>query len=356
MHLLWQFVVVGVLRDTCNSTIDDSNIRDAVAFFKLNHLYYEQYCEIQNWDTSRVTDMSHLFATPACRPDWDTFGVALQIQDWDVRNVESTNGMFDNCQLAPNLSKWKFEKLRTMDSMFAYAKEFNSDISSWNVSTVEDMDSAFFVTEKFNQDLSSWVVNKVTTANFLFRGASSFNQNLSAWNIGANVNTYDIFLDSNMSCENLISTDNGWPANIGLGDCSSAPTTSPTLNPTGSPTTATPTGSPTTATPTASPTTATPTFSPTLSPSFSPSLSPTTILEDIAFQEKQDTNAIVEVTATFFGCLFILIFLVMAVGLIYRGGFKKTDLHLRYTDVKETLLGKQKKTDGDTKKVKNIVF
>ena len=61
-------------------------------------------------------------------------------------------------------------------------------------------------------------------------------------------------------------------------------------------------------------------------------MSPTDILQLIAGQEKVDTSAIVEVTATFFGCMFILVVLIMGVTLFARD-LKKTDLYVNRDDL-----------------------
>ena len=45
-----------------------------------------------------------------------------------------------------------------MNHMF-YTSKFNGDISEWNVSNVEDM-SDMFRDSKFNQDISKWKINK----------------------------------------------------------------------------------------------------------------------------------------------------------------------------------------------------
>ena len=45
---------------------------------------------------------------------------------------------------------------------------FNGDISNWDVSNVTDMHSMFWGCKKFNQDISSWDVSNVKNANFAF--------------------------------------------------------------------------------------------------------------------------------------------------------------------------------------------
>ena len=71
--------------------------------------------------------------------------------------------------------------------------EFNGDISKWDVSNVTSMEYMFFECESFNQPLTNWNVSKVTNMKFMFYGCKSFNQDISNWNV-SNVNyNHEIF-------------------------------------------------------------------------------------------------------------------------------------------------------------------
>ena len=85
----------------------------------------------------------------------------IDITDWDVSNVKSTNNMFYDCG-----------KLKSV-----------GDISNWNVSNVEHMMNMFSGCDNFNQDISSWDVSNVTDMRFMFLNCTSFNQDLSKWNV-----------------------------------------------------------------------------------------------------------------------------------------------------------------------------
>ena len=50
-------------------------------------------------------------------------------------------------------------KITDMSELFAYSK-FNGDISNWNVSNVEDMENMFMFS-KFQGDISKWDVSNV---------------------------------------------------------------------------------------------------------------------------------------------------------------------------------------------------
>ena len=116
--------------------------------------------DLNDIDTSEITDMSFLFSTSSFIGD---------ISGWDVSNVTDMKGMF-------------------------FQSEFNNDISSWDVSNVESMEGMFMDSE-FNQDISSWNLNNIKNMKGMFKGCK-FNKDISSWNISENTKTDFIFLES----------------------------------------------------------------------------------------------------------------------------------------------------------------
>ena len=88
--------------------MDNKSIREAVNLWCENKkLAIEKYGEINNWDTSKVTDMNKLFYHKKHFND--------NIENWDVSNVTNMAFMFD------------------------YAYNFNQPLNNWDVSKVTNM-------------------------------------------------------------------------------------------------------------------------------------------------------------------------------------------------------------------------
>lgn len=112
--------------------------------------------DLNDIDTSRITDMSGLFG-------------GFKIKDIN--------------KIKPNVSKWNTSNVTDMTGLFHNCASFNCDISKWDVSKVKSMKLMFWSCSEFNQDISDWNVKSLKDINSMFMYASSFNQNLDTWNL-----------------------------------------------------------------------------------------------------------------------------------------------------------------------------
>jgi len=89
-----------------------------------------------NWDTSNVTEMSHMFrGTYIANPD--TSG-------WDTSSVTDMRSMFYSAEAAsPNTSGWDTSNVLTMDNMFNSAPVSDPDMSFWDFSSVINLAGMF---------------------------------------------------------------------------------------------------------------------------------------------------------------------------------------------------------------------
>jgi len=129
----------------------------------------EDLLDLNDIDTSKVTDMSHLFNS----------------LDGKLKDL-SKNGHFD-------ISSWNISNVVNMENMF-YHSEFNGNISNWDVSNVEDM-SFMFAVSTFDRDISKWNVSKVENMRYMFSN-SYFNGDISKWDVSNVKNMRLMFLDS----------------------------------------------------------------------------------------------------------------------------------------------------------------
>ena len=102
--------------------------------------------DLNDIDTSEVTDMSGLFDVLDGRLLKLSENGNFDISNWDVSNVKDMNNMFWGSGFDGDLSDWNVSKVENMNRMFEESKftAKNGDISAWNVSNNITMHNAFY--------------------------------------------------------------------------------------------------------------------------------------------------------------------------------------------------------------------
>ncbi len=162
--------------------IDTSKITDMSHLFNSDtslsdsHADYSAFNgDISGWDVSSVTDMSRMFSI-ARRFNGDISG-------WDVSNVKDMSFMFYWADaFNGDISKWDVSSVTNMSTMFSCASAFNGDISNWDVSSVTNMINMFSA-DAFNGDISKWDVSNVKDMSYMFCCADAFNGDISNWDV-----------------------------------------------------------------------------------------------------------------------------------------------------------------------------
>ena len=99
----------------------------------------KQIIGLDNWDVSKVTNMSGMFGY--CKSL-----TKLNIDNWDVSNVTDMFYIFNKCWSLTklNISNWDVSNVTDMSYMFDGCRNLTKlNISNWNVSNVTDMGYMF---------------------------------------------------------------------------------------------------------------------------------------------------------------------------------------------------------------------
>ncbi|MHA1673909.1 MAG: BspA family leucine-rich repeat surface protein [Promethearchaeota archaeon] len=142
--------------------------------------------DMNNWDVSRVTDMTEMFYSA------DNFD--QNIEKWDVSSVTDMAAMFKGSRsFNQEIGGWDVSSVTDMAAMFDSAVYFNQSINNWDVSSVTDMNRMFDSAVYFNQSINNWDVSSVTDMNRMFDGSRSFNQDMGGWDVSSVTNMYLMF-------------------------------------------------------------------------------------------------------------------------------------------------------------------
>ena len=157
------FIYNNIMRSVFYPMKDSDELREAVALWLSDESKaMTKYGHISLWDTSNVTDMSHLFY---CNQDFNQ-----DIGGWNTSNVTDMLSMFVNAyKFNQNIGRWDTSNVTNMSFMFYDAINFNQDIGEWDTSNVTNMRSMFHYAREFNKDyIINWDTSNVTNINEMF--------------------------------------------------------------------------------------------------------------------------------------------------------------------------------------------
>lgn len=139
--------------------IDKQNLMEIIdRTIKLNGLN----CDLNFIDTSRITEMTFLFA----RSEFENLHLFNgDISKWDTSNVTTMYGLFWNSEFNGDISKWDTGNVRTIENMFTSSK-FSGNIDNWNISSLKNMKydtpSAYFRRSALMHKLPKWFTDNDT--------------------------------------------------------------------------------------------------------------------------------------------------------------------------------------------------
>ena len=145
--------------------------------------------DISNWDTSKVTDMSYMFAMDNQATEHQ---FNQNIGSWDVGEVTNMSNMFNNSIFNQDIGNWDTSKVTSMAYMFTSNGIFNQDINTkdytagsrlaWDVSACTDFQNMFNNSTGFATSVNKWKIytgSSNVTMSYMFAGATSFNSSLN---------------------------------------------------------------------------------------------------------------------------------------------------------------------------------
>ena len=112
--------------------------------------------------------------TGICPLYGDSFGYG-DMENWDTSLVTNMNFAFNNnANFNGDISGWDTSAVTAMVAMFNRASAFNQDISQWKTSNVATMEAMFDGAVAFDQEIRGWDVSKVTNFINMFNWATAF--------------------------------------------------------------------------------------------------------------------------------------------------------------------------------------
>ena len=167
-NMMHMFANCTSLADLNIRNLKTSNVTNMANMF--NNCFELTNLDLSNFDTSHVTDMSTMFSG-----DRNLTSISFG-QTFDTSKVTNMKNMFNCCYALTNLdvSHFNTSNVTIMTRMFSNCYALTSlDLSNFDTSNVIEMGSMFEKTNFTSLDLSSFDTSNVTTMNWMFSGATS---------------------------------------------------------------------------------------------------------------------------------------------------------------------------------------
>ena len=227
-----QFITEYIIKKKLDKPIDSSGYKyypkntdelmDILAY-RISETKEKNFNDI---DTSKITDMSYLFAMKNLKSvcklssfDLRDRLLEININDWDVSNVENMEHMFDTSPVTVlnfDFSNWDVSNVTNMYKMFYQCNSFTGKgLNKWNTSSLENAESMFNGCNYFNENIGNWNVSNLKNSSFMFAGCYKFNQDLSKWDI-SNINDMQSMF---IYCEQLKQDFSTWNIDQNKVDC-----------------------------------------------------------------------------------------------------------------------------------------
>ena len=149
--------------------------------------------DLKQLDTSKVTNMSHMF-------NYDTALTKIDLSNFDTSKVTDMSYMFSHFLLTSlDISNFDTSNVTDMSNMFGDCYSLTSlDVSNFDTSKVTNMSFMFRVCSSLTSlDLSNFDTSKVTRMNAMFLDCNKLKtiKVSDKWVIGDNTKTVDMFKD-----------------------------------------------------------------------------------------------------------------------------------------------------------------
>jgi surface protein len=144
------------------------------------------------WDVSRVKSFQ----------SWFRFATNFNqdLGNWDVSHAENFGSMFAGTSMnnggvggiGVGLDTWDVSSATSMGGMFS-STPFNQNINSWTFPNCTSMSLMFQQARDFDQPLDNWTMTNVNDISDMFNNARSFNQNIGGWDVSGVTDMHGLF-------------------------------------------------------------------------------------------------------------------------------------------------------------------